>query len=139
MAFPWRRTSGKLGASPALSWRISSATFLRVDLFVTVASLRRYRGVRDLIRPGDRLWTVLVQLIAYSADALMVVVVLGITAQLASEFYLIALYANLALAALLFVAFSASKFVPSEESVARRRRQHRARGILCLTEPPRPS
>jgi hypothetical protein len=37
-----------------------------------------------------------------------------VDAPLASGFYFIALYANLVLAALLFVAFAASTFVPPE-------------------------
>jgi hypothetical protein len=104
----------KLGAAPPLSWRISAGAFLVVDLVVTVASLRRGAGLRHVATPGDWLWSVPVQLLAYSADALMAVVVLGIAAPLAPGFYFIALYANLAVAGLLFVAFAASTFLPRE-------------------------
>jgi hypothetical protein len=104
----------KLGATPALSWRISAAAFLAVDLVETVFSLRRLRGLRTLATSGDRLSAVVVQVFAYSADALMFLVVLGVSAPFAAGFYFIALYANLVVAAVLFLAFAASTFVPPE-------------------------
>jgi hypothetical protein len=104
----------KLGATPIISWCISAGAFLVVDLAVTVVSLRRLRDLRRVLTRGDRFHSVFIQLLAYSADALMAVVVLGIAAPLAPGLYFVALYVNLALAGLLFVAFAASTFLPVE-------------------------
>jgi len=95
-----------------VAWRASAALFLLLDLVASVSMTVRNRELRWA--PADRKVGYLVGSLSLAADAAVVVVLLGFAADRAAALYLLALYLNVALSAILFIRFAASTFLPDE-------------------------
>jgi len=104
----------KLGASSEFLWRISAGAFLIADATYWVLTYKRIQEVRQLLTGTDRRLAAVLAMPAYTADLLMVVVVLGFAVSAAPGLYFSALYLELIVSGLLFVTFAASIFAPSE-------------------------
>jgi hypothetical protein len=103
-----------LGVSSDLVWRISGGAFLIADATYWMLSYKRGRAARALLAPAERRLRIVMLLLAYTADLLMIVVVLGLTGLAAPGIYFAALYAELVLSGVFFITFAASIFAPPE-------------------------
>jgi hypothetical protein len=103
-----------LGVSSDLLWRISGGAFLIADATYWMLTYKRARTVHALLTPADRRSAIAIRLLAYTADLLMISVVVGLAGFASSGLYFAALYVELVTAGVLFVGFAASMFVPPE-------------------------
>jgi len=104
----------KLGVSSDLLWRISGGAFLIADVAYWILTRNRGRAVRELLTSAGRRHATSTRLLAYTADLLMLSVVLGLADFASPGLYFTALYVELITAGVLFVGFAASTFVPPE-------------------------
>lgn len=95
-----------------VAWRTSAALFLLLDLVASVSMTIRMRGLPWA--PADYKTGYLVGSLSLAADAAVVIVLLGFAADRAAALYLLALYLNVALSAILFIRFAASAFARDE-------------------------
>lgn len=102
------------GIAVSASWRISSALFLLVQIPSEIIGIRRTKEMPDMTWSRFNVNTVNWSL-SIGADLIMLGVLLNLFGAHTSGFYLLALFSLLTMAALLFIQFASSTFMPSKE------------------------
>jgi hypothetical protein len=96
------------------TWRISSAGFLIVAIPYEFVAMRRTKDMPDMrlnrLNVNTINWA-----LSFTADAIMLVVLIGLFGSRASALYLLAISFLLVLAGTLFVQFASSTFVPADQ------------------------
>jgi hypothetical protein len=97
----------ELGVSESNIWRISAALFLMIDVAIGVAAW--IRG-HDLSSQYDWATKSIVYALSLSADAVMLLILIGIHPAPVQGMYLLSIYFNLVLAGFIFIRFAAVNF-----------------------------
>ena len=95
-------------------WRISSATFLMVQIPLEFLARRRTKKMRDMTLSTFNVNTIN-WCLSLGADLIMIGVLLDLVGARASACYLLSVFSILTMAALLFIQFAASTFIVPDE------------------------
>jgi hypothetical protein len=97
----------ELGVSQPNIWRISAALFLMIDAVIGVAAWIRGREFTSQYDWGTKS---IVYALSFSADAVMLLILIGIHPAPVQGMYLLSIYFNLVLAGFIFIRFAAVNF-----------------------------